>query len=110
MFGPRTTVIIRKSTETDADGGYSLEWSNVQTIRKARVRSFTMTERLEFGKDTTTENKKCYIPYHAVKAANRQYMDPKYRIQIDDVDYAIESAELRDGSGKHYELLLQKVS
>lgn len=109
MRGPRTSIIIRKTTRTNADGGWTDTWSDVETITSARVRAFTASEKLMLGRDTSIELKKCYIPYKDVTSSSRTYLAAKQQIRIGTTDYDIDSAELREGRGQHYELLLRRV-
>lgn len=110
MIGRKTTVILQKSTETGADGGYSLAWSNVQTIRKAVFEPLTVTETLLFAKETVTATHRVYIGYNDIQEANRSELNEKNRVLIDGVEYDIEAVLPRKGIGRHYELVLKKVS
>ena len=109
MYGTRTTIYLRNKTRTYADGGWSDEWSSVQTIKTAIVQGFRSSEKLMLARDASIQLKKCYIPYSDVREANRQYLTAAYRIMIGTTDYDIESVETRGGIDKHYEVILKDI-
>lgn len=109
VFGPKTEITLQKPTETDASGSWSESWADVEAIN-AVIRPFTETERQIYGRDAVITMKKCYVDYNGISGANRQYLVPEGRILIDDVEYDIESAELFEGPGQHYKVILRKVT
>lgn len=110
MYGPKTEIVLQKPTRTDADGGYSYTWSNVETISSARIRPFSAEEKRLFGRDAVITMKKCHIAHNDIAEANRQYLVAKGRILIDSLDYDIQSVEPFTGPGRHYKVILRKVT
>jgi len=109
MHGPKVEIILQKATETDVAGTTSVEWSNVETISKARLRPLSADERLIYAKDSTVVTRKCLIGYNDIAEVNRQYLTAKGKILIDDVEWDIESAEPVTGPGAHYKVILRRL-
>ena len=110
MHGPKTEVVLQKATETDVAGTTSVEWSNVETISEARIRPLSAEEKLLYAKDSAVETRKCRIGYNDIADANRQYLTASGRMLIDDVEYDIESVEDCTGPGRHYKVILRKLT
>lgn len=109
MYGPKTTIVLQKATETPGGGTSSVTWSTVETITSARIRPFNAIEQQLYGRETVIIMKKIRIGYNDIASASRQYLVPESRIQIDSVNYDIESVEDSTGPGRHYKVILRRV-
>ena len=112
MLGPKETITLQEPTETrTSTGSVSKSWSTVTTAPAVIDRSWGITEKVRYDKETVFADVRIMIDRNDINAAYHPSLIEKNRMQIDSINYDIKGV-VAHGSGylgSHFEIFLERV-